>query len=489
MAPASPARDRTSPDEYQVALHGRLLSLARPAPGLDPMAFLRAVQGQERFLWRDGRTGTVWAGVGVAAHLMGYGEARFTAIQRQVQALFSQGVVLTGEDPLARPRLFGGFSFREDFTPDVTWTAFHPAHFILPHFQLACQDDRAWLTVNVLLPPEERPMANLPLLREALDERYAQLREAVAGVPQASAGETRARVDYPLPLEEWARLIHLAQAQFRSTPLQKVVLSRICQLHGEAPFPTDQALARLERRYPGCFVFLFEPLPGHAFLGATPELLVQVQGDRVVTMALAGSSPRGPTPEADGALARALLASVKDRHEHALVVASIRRRLAPFTRTLTVPSVPQVLALSNIQHLHTPIEGTLKEAAGVLPLVQELHPTPALGGTPRELALAFIQEHEPTLRGWYAGPVGWVDPDLDGTFAVAIRSAVVQGRRAWLYAGSGIVADSVAEREWEETEWKFRPMLEALAPGSLDPKDRPVPCQDHDDAQSESILR
>ncbi len=476
MASVSPATDLSSSDEYQVALHGRLLSLARPAPGLSPTAFLRAARGQERFLWRDGRTGTVWAGMGVAAHLMGYGEARFTAIQRQARALFSQGVILTGEDPLARPRLFGGFSFREDFTPDITWTAFHPAHFILPHFQLACRGHQAWLTVNVLLPAEERPMANLPLLREALDERYAQLREAAAG-PETPTPDriSRVQVDYPLPFPTWSRLIRLAQARFRSTPLQKVVLSRICQLYGERPLPTAEALEWLERRYPDCFLFLFEPQPGHAFLGATPELLVQVQGDQVTTMALAGSSPRGATPEADRALARALLASVKDRHEHALVVASIRRRLEPFVRTLTVPSMPQVLALQNIHHLHTPIQGTLKEAPGVLPLVQELHPTPALGGTPRELALAFIQEHEPTLRGWYAGPVGWIDPDLDGTFAVAIRSAVVQEKRAWLYAGSGIVADSVAEREWEETEWKFRPMLEALAPGSLDPDGHPVP--------------
>ena len=120
------------------------------------------------------------------------------------------------------------------------------------------------------------------------------------------------------------------------------------------------------------------------------------------------------------------------------------------------------LLLSNIQHLFTPIRATLNKAEGILPLVEVLHPTPALGGSPRDLALDFISRAEPTPRGWYAAPVGWIDYKLDGAFAVAIRSAVAQERRAWLYAGAGIVADSVPEKEWAETGLKFRPMLEAL---------------------------
>ena len=121
-----------------------------------------------------------------------------------------------------------------------------------------------------------------------------------------------------------------------------------------------------------------------------------------------------------------------------------------------------VLRLSNIQHLHTPITGQLREPAGVLPVVAALHPTPALGGEPREEALQMIDACEPVTRGWYAAPVGWIDHNLDGAFAVAIRSAVVQEKRAWLYAGAGIVADSVPANEWHETGLKFRPLLGAL---------------------------
>jgi menaquinone-specific isochorismate synthase len=179
-------------------------------------------------------------------------------------------------------------------------------------------------------------------------------------------------------------------------------------------------------------------------------------------MGLAGSAPRGTTPAADDQLARELLDSAKDRHEHALVVEALQERLAPITQTLHVPDAPVVMRLNNIQHLYTPVQGRLQAPEGVLPIVEILHPTPALGGWPRDLALEFIQTYEETPRGWYAAPVGWIDHNLDGVFAVAIRSAVVQRSRAWLYAGAGIVSDSRPAPEWEETGWKFRPILDAL---------------------------
>ncbi|MDW8214428.1 MAG: isochorismate synthase, partial [Roseiflexaceae bacterium] len=179
------------------------------------------------------------------------------------------------------------------------------------------------------------------------------------------------------------------------------------------------------------------------------------------TMALAGSIRRGATPDEDEHLAAVLLDSAKDRHEHQIVVDEVRKRLAPLTSRLDVGATG-VMRLSNIQHLHTPISGLLRKPCGVLPVVATLHPTPALGGEPREAAMRLIAELEPAPRGWYAAPVGWIDRRLDGQFGVAIRSAVVQATRAWLYAGAGIVAGSDPQREWDETNLKFRPMLEGL---------------------------
>jgi menaquinone-specific isochorismate synthase len=179
-------------------------------------------------------------------------------------------------------------------------------------------------------------------------------------------------------------------------------------------------------------------------------------------MALAGSTARGNSAEEDRANAQALRSSAKERNEHHLVVEAIRRRLGPICTTLDVPPDPSVLKLSYIQHLLTNISGTLRQPTGILPLVQILHPTPAMGGSPRDLAMAFISRNEPVPRGWYAAPVGWFDSQKDGEFVVAIRSAVAQERRIWCYAGAGIVPNSKADVEWAETEMKFRPMLRSL---------------------------
>jgi menaquinone-specific isochorismate synthase len=455
--------------EYQVENLGRLVSYSQPAPGVDPAVFLRYARGRPRFYWRDGRTGVTFAGMGIAADLMAWGETRIQGIERQARELFSHAVTLHGDEPLAAPRLFGGFAFREDFVPDLAWSGFNPAHFILPHYQLVQHGPASWLTINALLAPDESPDANAAQLREALEQcllalaAFAQKEgeDKPATLPQSKA-KNAYTVTYPLSYDRWAQMIERAQDQFSTGILQKVVLARVCEVQQPQLIDIDSALAYLQRRYADCYTFLFEPQPHHAFFGATPELLIATQGEQFTTMSLAGSIQRGATPAEDAQLAQALLHSAKDRHEHALVVAAVRQRLEPLTTALTIPDAPTVYQLSNIQHLYTPIQGVLRQATGVLPLVETLHPTPALGGSPRDLALAFISAVESVPRGWYAAPVGWIDCNLDGAFGVAIRSAVAQRQRAWLYAGAGIVAASEPFKEWEETGWKFRPIQEAL---------------------------
>jgi isochorismate synthase len=240
------------------------------------------------------------------------------------------------------------------------------------------------------------------------------------------------------------------------------VLSRVSEIFFSRRVDVDAALARLNRHFPHSYRFLFEPRPFHAFLGATPELLARVQGDELTTMALAGTVRTGETAVETAALGQQLLDSAKDRHEHDLVVSSILRRLAGRVSDLTAPETPTLHRVGNLQHLLTPINGRLTHPLGILAVAELLHPTPALGGSPRQKAMAFIRETEPAPRGWYAGPVGWIDHRLNGALAVAIRSAVTQERRAWLYAGAGVVSGSDPRREWEETGLKFGPMQQAL---------------------------
>ncbi|MCK6577067.1 MAG: isochorismate synthase [Anaerolineae bacterium] len=436
----------------------RLVSVSRRCDGVSAEALLASARGRERFYWNQ--DDLVYVGIGVAAEITAWGERRFAAIEEKARTLFSGVRVLGGAEPMALPRLFGGFSFQPDFITEHTWAQFAPAYFVLPHYQLFRRGETAWLTLNVQIAADE--LLDEGALRAALDAECALAQQSTSSpiVPAAPLSS-----DYPMSLDEWTGLIESARSSMKAGALNKVVLARVCELRFAERVNVEGALDYLNDAYSGCYRFLFEPIPHLAFFGATPELLVRTSGKTVETMALAGSIRRGGTLAEDEALGASLLADPKERHEHALVVEGIRDRLTSLTTMLDIPSEPGVLRLRNIQHLHTAICGSLKAPCGVVPLAEALHPTPALGGSPRADALEFIRQREPVPRGWYAAPIGWIDSHLDGAFVVAIRSAVCQNERVWLYAGAGIVADSQPQKEWEETALKFSPMLNALGAG------------------------
>jgi len=441
--------------------YGRLVSCAIAAPGLTIEAFLAAARGHERFLWRT--ENHIFAGSGIAAELSAWGQSRFQAMEREAAAIFREWVHPVETPELAYPRLFGGFAFQDDFVPDNTWSIYAPAMFILPHYQFAQEHGHdPWLILNVLVPFGDDAEAMFDDLRAALEHRAALLHETV--VETKTAQSAPVQVNYPMPFPIWQAGIERATQSIRAGKLAKVVLARAFELRFAERVNVDRALGFLAEHYAECYRFLFEPRPHHAFYGATPELLIHTAGAQIRTMGLAGSIRRGRSVEEDQALAESLLSDPKERLEHQLVVEALREKLTPLTTTLNIPKTPQFLRLSNIQHLYTPISGVRGEGAapGVLPLVELLHPTPALGGSPREAAIQFLRETEPVPRGWYAAPIGWIDPNLDGEFGVAIRSAVSEEQRVWLYAGAGIVGSSLPEKEWAETALKFRPMLNAL---------------------------
>jgi menaquinone-specific isochorismate synthase len=426
---------------------------------------LQHARGAERFYWRDPHDAAAFAGFGVATELFAWNEGRIRDIERQARDLFCDAVLPANAPVAAYPRLMGGFAFRDDFVPDNTWSAFHPAHFILPHVQLVeYESGEAWLTLNAIVSDNDDLGDASASLREALQARLAWLRVHV--VRETQRDEYRPRLGYPMSFAAWENMVEDALAAIARDDLIKVVLSRVCEFRGSNDIDVGAALSRLDTEYAGCYRFMFEPRPHHAFLGATPELLVRVRGHTLDTMALAGSQRRGRNEPEDAELEHGLLNSAKDRREHQVVLDELCQRLQSRVSVMNVVDT-HVLKLGNIQHLYAPIHAQLREAEGVLPLVELLHPTPALGGLPRDAAMAFIRAVEPVTRGWYAAPIGWLDVNLDGAFCVAIRSAVTQRERAWLYAGCGIVAGSQAGKEWDESALKFKPMLNALVGESL----------------------
>lgn len=260
------------------------------------------------------------------------------------------------------------------------------------------------------------------------------------------------------PPKDWRLAVEEAVRRLTAGEIGKVVLAREVVVEAESPFSQVAALQHLRRSYPSAYRFVID-----GFLGASPELLVGRDGREVHARPLAGTLPRKVDVVADQAQMTALLHSEKNRSEHRYLSDMMRETLAPFCTRLDVPLAPEVVSLANVHHLATPVHGVLTDpGTSVLELVAALHPTPAVAGVPTAAAIDVIAELEQMDRGRYAGAVGWVDADGNGSFAVAIRCAQLRGDRAQLYAGCGIVAASSPERELEETQWKLQPMLTAL---------------------------
>ncbi|MGY3942859.1 isochorismate synthase [Aeromonas tecta] len=266
---------------------------------------------------------------------------------------------------------------------------------------------------------------------------------------------------------EFQASVSSALDAFAQGTLAKVVLSRKLKLQLSKPADPEQVLARLMTQNPNAFHFSLPLGQGRRLLGASPELLLRVSEGAVFTHPLAGSAKRGGEPEQDKAVARKLLASHKDQHEHKLVIDEIRRVLAPHCRELAIPAEPSLMSTDTLWHLGTPIAGQLHAGeASVLSLACQLHPTPALCGYPTDLARQFIREQEPFQRALFSGIVGWCDSQGNGEWAVVIRCGVLDGHHVELFAGAGIVAGSDPAMEWAETGTKLGTMLKALGLGT-----------------------
>ena len=397
-------------------------------------------------------------GSGAAATLTASGPKRFAEIRSAAADLFDSGDVHAGTEA-ARPRVFGGFAFHEGACDGDPWGPFPEARFVLPRVQLTYADNGTWLTVNAAGPDNDVDAVEDRLADEV--DRLAALGGDAVDPPRPGIAETRRTTSR----EAWRESVEAAVGRIRGGDLRKVVLAQALEADLAAEFPQAATLKRLAEKYPDCHRYHFEPdEEGSAFFGATPERLVSLRGRTVETDALAGTTGRGETPAEDEWLARELLDDDKNVHEHELVAETVREQLEPFAASVSAGE-RRVRRLATVQHLHTPITAELSDDRHVLDLVEALHPTPAVGGLPPDRALETIHETEPFDRGWYAAPVGWIDAAGNGAFAVAIRSAVAASRRATLFAGVGLVADSDPDREWDEIQLKYRPILDELEAG------------------------
>ncbi len=410
-------------------------------------------------------------GAGCAWAFAGEGPARFVHAGRAWQVLMDGALCPgSGDDGLNEtkrgtgPVVMGGFSFAPEGPAGPEWEGYPAGLLVLPRLLVTRVGRGCRLTLTVVMRPRRcgpteagaEVEESLGILAGLLEPGPAR----PAGVEEDRLAQSPLAAEEFPPARQWKDLVEAAARDVRHQVIRKVVLARGVRVRA-ATFDWARTLRRLRAGYPTCTLFAVAR-GERCFLGATPERLVRVEEGRVGAMALAGSAPRGRTEEEDGRLGTMLMGSAKDRIEHAVVVEELREAISAACASVSVADAPSLLTFRNVQHLYTPITARLRDRSTVLDLVGRLHPTPAVGGVPRDDALGWIRRHEGLDRGWYAGPVGWMDRDGEGEFDVAIRSALVRREEALLYAGCGIVGDSNPDEEYAESNLKLRPMLSAL---------------------------
>ena len=436
----------------------RLVSITVPFELADPSAAVFASRraGDRWFCWEQpDRDGFALAALGSAHEVVSRGPGRFADVAAECAAVARDSDVRepAGLPAGTGPVWVGGFSFDPEGGREAQWASFPPALMVLPELLLHREAGRTHLTVCAVSGSGVDPADT----SERLAARVSALRDAA--LPMLDPHPTGSvRIASVLPPERFEASVAAAVERIGAGALEKAVLAR--EVVVEAPRAHDPAAlyGALRELFPSCFCFCCGS-PEGAFLGASPELLVRRAGAGAATVALAGSTRRSADPSVDDHLGEQLRRSAKDRSEHDIVVRRIERSLRPYSVWVQAAPEPELIKVANIQHLGTPIHAQLADPRSAVELVSRLHPTPAVGGEPRETALGVIAELEGLDRGWYSGPVGWMDAAEDGEFCVALRSALLRDRSAHLFAGAGIVADSRPDGELAETELKLGALL------------------------------
>jgi len=450
-----------------------LVSASRRIEPVDPLAalgnLLRLPASDTRlaalieegcFYWTRQADGFAFAGAGAAVTLDPSGPDRFRSAETGWASLLDGAIIDDGGglDPAPGPLLAGGFAFNEEGPRTPAWNGFPSARLTVPRVLVVSHGDRTWVTTTVLVGPDGMLDADPGSVSAAED---AMLDAGISSADDATAsGDATLEYDELTPGSSWQEVVKRAVHDIEKGVLEKVVLARELQASASRQIDVVAILHYLRDAHRDSFVFGCWR-GARAFVGASPERLVRVEGRNVLASSLAGTIKRGSTEAEDSANARTLFESAKDRAEHAAVRSALANVLSEFCDDVDAPAEPELLTLPHVHHLHTLFRARLKERASLLGIAGCLHPTPAVGGSPRAAALAFIEAHEQLDRGWYASPIGWVGRH-GGEFAVALRSALVAGHEATLFAGCGIVAGSDPALEYDESSLKMKSMQSAI---------------------------
>ena len=467
ILPINPA-ENASPDALRAFLakcrdaaqgdgRSRLVSISLAVDALDPLAVLESIfePGESHFYTERPGTDSAIAGAEVAVAHTAHGLDRFASVQRFIDQTLDDTIAVGDVNAsFGGPHFFTSFAFLDEVESGEPFSA---AHTFVPRWQVARAGAKTTAVANLLVAPD----ADLAALTERVWRAHAKF----AGFNYSAAVDETAPFQPSFTRNEvgdYRAAVSKAINRIEAGEFQKIVLARAIDLAAAQPLHPLRVLNGLRQRFPDCYAFSAATGRGPSFIGASPERLVRVSQNVFETEALAGSARRGLGASEDAALAAALQHNEKDLREHRHVVDSIVRRLSPLGLKLEFDDMPAIRRLANVQHLATPISATLPDGVRLLDVLARLHPTPAVGGTPRETAVKAIRELEGFPRGLYAGALGWLNARGGGEFFVGIRSALINGPSARVYAGAGIVAGSEPDREYAETELKFHAVQDAL---------------------------
>ncbi|HNX04686.1 MAG TPA: isochorismate synthase [Opitutales bacterium] len=449
------ARDAADEDGHWKIVSVSLASKAH----IDPLAVLESIyEGEARhFYLEHPERDAALAGAEAVVERSYSGPGRFAQARDFARDLFENTIAVGElELPLAGPKLFAAFSFEDEADADAP---FAPATLFLPRWQVTSSSGAYVATANLIVEPggdieaqaERALAAHAKFSGFSYEKSFPELPHD-AGKPlfRPGAGSDAYRAAVAKALEI-----------IDSGALEKVVVARREAFESPGPIHPLRTLAILRERFPSCRSFSFGG-PDAAFIGATPELLARVCDGLVESEALAGTTARGRSASEDAALASELMASDKEMREHAAVARAVHAALESLGLSPGPMPRPRIHRLPNAQHIRTPFAAKLREGLHLFDIAAALHPTPATCGLPRAAAVRAIADIEGAPRGLFSGLVGWCDDADGGELAVALRSGLVDGNRAVLYAGAGIVRGSTPGAEDRETLLKLSALGEAI---------------------------
>ncbi|MGA1867341.1 MAG: isochorismate synthase [bacterium] len=415
--------------------NGEILRIQIRIKKIDPLHWLYWQRSPTKIYWLNRERNFEMAGIGEAIAIIGEGQVEGTTLFNNLKRGLS--------NEFKDLRYYGGMRFNPTVNPDEYWQKFGSYRFVIPRFEIVHKSGETYLACNF----SPSPSTSDEILRQLYHICFNN--DLITGdIPPVLS-----RKDIP-DYTKWHNNISYAMEVFSRGEVQKIVLTRKTIFEFSQTLDPLLLLKRLKPAHPESFHFCFQIDNKTSFIGASPELLYRRTDKQIASDAIAGTCPRGNSLTEDQELSLRLLRSKKDRQEHQFVIEWIKNAFDTLCRSTYVQGGTRILKLANVQHLHNHFQGIVADGVSDAEILTTLHPTPAVGGYPKERALAEIEKLESFDRGWYAAPVGWVGTD-EAEFAVAIRSGLILDHRLSLFSGAGIIPASTPEAEWREMENKL----------------------------------